>query len=110
MKCPVASTSVDNDGKTPLHHLLEFNSRRNVFMVKLLMKHSDDTIIHKAIKSRSPTWVVIKNILHGNAKLISAVDESSGFLPFMTAALDDNSNLTIVFKLLQMKPDLLVNL
>ena len=108
-KCPMALTSTDNDGKTPLHHLLEFNSRRNILMVKLLLKYSDDTIIHKAIKSKSPTWDVIENILYGNGDLISAIDECSGFFPFMTAALCDNSNLSIVFKLLQMKPDLLIS-
>ena len=62
----MALTSTDNDGKTPLHHLLEFNSRRNILMVKLLLKYSDDTIIHKAIKSRYATWEVIKEIVYGN--------------------------------------------
>ena len=107
-KCPMALTSTDNDGKTPLHHLLEFNSRRNILMVKLLLKYSDDTIIHKAIKSRYATWEVIKEIVYGNGNLISAIDESSGLFPFMTAAVNSNSNLSMVFELLQMKPDLLL--
>ena len=77
-------------------------------MVKLLLKYSDDTIIHKAIKSRYATWEVIKEIVDGNGNLISAIDESSGLFPFMTAAVNNNSNLSMVFELLQMKPDLLL--
>ena len=107
-KCPTAATSMDCDGRTPLHHLLEFNSRRNNKMSSLLLKYSDETIIHKALKSKYPTWDVIMEIVYGNGNLISAIDESSGLFPFMTAAVGDNSNLSIVFELLQMKPDLLL--
>ena len=114
-KCPTAATSMDCDGRTPLHHLIEFNSRRDSLMEALLLKYCDNTILHKALKSKSPSWNVMENIIradgiYGIGDVISAIDESSGFLPFMTAALGCNSNLTTVFKLLQMKPDLLVNL
>ena len=79
-KCPTAATSMDCDGRTPLHHLLEFNSRRDNLMSALLLKYSDDTIIHKAIKSKYPSWDVIKDIVYGNANLISAVDRQVSFL------------------------------
>ena len=84
-------------------------------MIELLLKYTDHTILHKAIQSKSAPWNVIESIIYGygaygNGNIISSMDESSGLFPFMTAALGDNSNLTTVFKLLQLKPDLLENL
>ena len=115
-KCPIAAMSMDCDGRTPIHCLLELNSMRdNNKIIELLLRYTDHTILHKALQSKSVSWNVIESIIceygtYGDGYIISSIDESSGLFPFMTAALGDNSNLTTVFKLLQMKPDLLVNL
>ena len=84
-------------------------------MIELLLAYSDHTILHKALQSKSASWNVIESIIYGygtygDGNIISSIDESSGLFPFMTAGLGVNSNLTTVYKLLQMKPDLLVNL
>ena len=113
-KCPMAAMSMDCDGRTPIHCLLEFNSMRDNMMIELLLTYTDHTILHKALQSKSASWKVVESIIYGYGTygygdIISSIDESSGLFPFMTAALGDNSNLTIVFKLLQMKPDVLIS-
>ena len=114
-KCPIAAMSMDYDGRTPIHCLLEFNSMGDNKMIELLLAYSDHTILHKALQSKSASWNVIESIIYGygtygDGNIISSIDESSGLYPFMTAALGNKNNLTTVFKLLQMKPDLLVKL
>ena len=108
-KCPSAVLSMDIYGRTPIHHLFELNSRIDKSVVQLLIQYCDNTILHKAIESSIPSYNVIDNIVLANPKLLSSVDKSSGLLPFMTAALDQTkADLTIVYKLLQLKPDVLL--
>ena len=100
---------MDIYGRTPIHHLFELNSRIDKSVVQLLIQYCDNTILHKAIESSIPSYNVIDNIVLANPKLLSSVDKSSGLLPFMTAALDQTkTDLTIVYKLLQLKPDVLL--
>ena len=108
-KCPTAALSMDIYGQTPIHHLFEFNARIDESVVQLLIQYCDNTILHKAIESNIPSYNVIENIVIANPKLLSSVDKSSGLLPFMTAALDQTkTDLTIVYKILQLKPDVLL--
>ena len=106
-KCPLVATSIDKEGRTPIHHLFQLNSRRNEKVVQLLIRYCDHTILHKALKSSCFSFHLIVQILSANPKLLSSIDTSTGFLPFMTAA-QLKISLSLVYELLHMKPDVLL--
>ena len=110
-KYPAAAMSMDKYGRTPIHHLFELNPRRHDSVVELLMSYCDDSILHKAIQSKYPCFAVIENIVSVIPALLSITDEQDTQLfPFMTAAMGGSmSDLTTAYKLLLMKPDILLH-
>ena len=111
-KCPEALRPVDENGQTPLHQLLTLtNDRRDSLLVQMLMEYCDSRVLHLSILSKYPSWDVIEYIAKENIELLSEADEENGLVAFMIAAgSGENSNLTHTYQLLQMKPDVLVNL
>ena len=108
-KCPEAVRSVDRKGQTPLHHLFAYNVRRHPSMVQMLSEYCDSSVLHKDIRSKAPYWDVIKMIAMAITDSLSTVNEETGLVAFMLAGLGKKSNLTHVYNLLQMKPDILLN-
>ena len=111
-KCPEAFRSVDENDQTPLHQLLTLtnNGRRDPLMVQMLMEYCDSRVLHLSILSKSASWDVIEHIAKENIELLSEADEENGLVAFMIAGAGKNSNLTHTYQLLQMKPDVLLNL
>ena len=107
---PAAALSMDKYGRTPIHYLFELNPWRHQSVVQLLMSYCDDTILQKAIESKYPSYTVIEKIASVKPVLLSSTHEETGLFPFMTAAMEWNrSDLTTTYKLLQMKPDILLH-
>ena len=110
-KYPAAAMSMDKYGRTPMHHLFELNPRRHDSVVELLIRYCDDSILLKAIQSKYHCSEVIENIASVIPASLSSRDEQdTGLFPFMAAAMGGSmSHLTTAYKLLQMKPDVLLH-
>ena len=107
-KCPGATQFIDNDGRTPLHHIFAFNSKPDPRVVERLVEYSNENILHMALRSDSCSLDVIKNIASAKIESLSAADTETGLVPFMFASIVKKNNLTVVFKLLLLKPDILL--
>ena len=107
-KCPGASQLIDNDGRTALHHIFEFNSKRDPQVVQILLADCNDYILLQALRSESCCWDVIEKIANKKINSLSAADTETGLVPFMFASIVKKDNLTVVFKLLLLKPDILL--
>ena len=107
-KCPGATQFIDNDGRTPLHHIFAFNTKRDPRVVERLVEYSNENILHMALRSDSCSLDVIKNIASAKIESLSAADTETGLVPFMFASIVKKNNLTVVFKLLLLKPDILL--
>ena len=104
-KCPEATQFIDNNGRTALHHIFAFNSKRDPRVVEKLVEYCNENILHLALRSESCCFDVIKNIASAKIDSLSAVDEDTGLVTFMFAGLVEN--LSVVYKLLLLKPDIL---
>ena len=107
-KCPGASQLIDNDGRTALHHIFQFNSKRDPQVVQILLADCNDYILLQALRSESCCWDVIEKIANKKINSLSAADTETGLVPFMFASIVKKDNLTVVFKLLLLKPDILL--
>ena len=106
-KCPEATQFIDSDGRTALHHIFAFNSKRDARVVERLVEYCNENILHIALRSKSCSLDVIKDIALAKIDSLSAVDEDTGLVPFMFAGLVQN--LSVVYNLLLLKPDILKN-
>ena len=106
-KCPEATQFIDNDGRTALHHIFAFNSKRDARVVERLVEYCNENILHMALRSKSCSLDVIKDIALAKIDSLSAVYEDTGLVTFMFAGLEQN--LSVVYNLLLLKPDILKN-
>ena len=107
-KCPGATQLTDNDGRTALHHILAYNSKRDPQVVQILVADCNDYILFQALRSESCSWDVIEKIANEKINSLSAYDTETGLVPFMFASIVKKNNLTVVLKLLLLKPDILL--
>ena len=108
IKCPGATQLTDNDGHTALHHIFAYNSKRDSKVVQLLVEDCNDCILLQALRSESYSWDVIEKIANEKINSLSAYDAETGLVPFMFASIVKKNNLTVIFKLLMLKPDILL--
>ena len=114
-KFPQALISTDSTGKTPLHHAAIHSLRHdkmNENCYELLSEKSPLTVVHQAIHARINLYHL--RIIFKDEKKINALtmeDGESGLVPFMLAAEcnrdDVFENLSVVYELLLMKPDVM---
>ena len=107
-KCTGASEFTDKNGQTALHHIFAFNSKRDPQVVQMLIADCNDHILLQALRSKSCCWDVIEKIAKEKINSLSVSDTETGLVPFMFASVVKKNNLTIVFKLLLLKPDILL--
>jgi len=117
-KFPQATTSVDIDGMTPLHHAAINLSRKRISQEchDLLLTRSAPIVVHRAIEA-GLDWKYLHPIVMAKLDALTLEDEESGLVPFMLAAKkcnddDDNDDgasglLSMVYKLLCLRPDVL---
>ena len=72
-KCPEATQLIDNDGRTALHHIFAFNSKRDAQVVERLVEYCNENILHMALRSKSCSLDVIKDISLAKIDSLSAV-------------------------------------
>ena len=113
-KCPQATTSVDIDGMTPLHHaainLPQKKTSQDCHDV--LLARSSPIVVHKAIEA-GMGWEYLYPIVMAKTDALTMEDAESGLIPFMIAAMKCNDNhvdgvlgsLSVVYELLCLKPD-----
>ena len=108
-KCPTAAMSVDNDGLSPLYHLLAFNTKSDQSVIRTLLKYCDNSVLNQALSSRETSSHVIKLIAMFKFESLSEVDAESGLLPFMICSQKENyHDLTLTYELIKLKPDILL--
>ena len=112
-KCPHATTAIDNNGKTPLHHVIT-STRHNMEKrcYDLLVQASPDTVVHEAARARIDSVDDMKLIARLKINSLAIQEEESRLLPFMIAAQvceEDNDvcGLSNVYELLSMMPQVL---
>merc|ERR1712038_1648781 len=114
-KCPQATTAVDWKGKAPLHHAITSTKHNmHVNSYNLLLRHSPDRVVHKAIEAG-----LYGDDLYGLVKVkvnaLTVQDGESRLLPFMMMAVDSSHvisiyegdsllSLTVSYELLSMNP------
>jgi len=114
-KCPQAASAIDSTGKTALHHTFA-STKQNMDQqcFDLLLQHSPEIVGYYAIQSKS-LWHEVKPVVEAKITCLKTMkDEESGLLPFMMMAvqrdideLSSNGQLTGVYELLCMQPDVL---
>jgi len=115
-KCPQATTSIDIDGMTPLHHAVINLSHGNITQEchDLLLAQSLPIVVHRAIKA-GMGWNYLHFIAMAKTDALTLEDEESGLVPFMLAAEkcgneDDDGmlrSLSMVYELLCLQPDVM---
>ena len=108
-KCPEMVECIDNTGRTALHHLIEFNHKREAYTVKYLASCSNKNVLYEMISCQSSgsdvKLAIVEVISLNKYELLSAIDEESGLLPFMSACVGKDYDLAVAYKLFRLKPD-----
>ena len=112
-KCPLMIECVDNTGRTALHHIIEFNPKRDQKVVRCLALHSNGTVVFAMLKCEQcetdVKLAIIESIGCAKHDALKCEDEETGLLPFMFVSMGEEYNLSVAFKLLQKMPDYLKN-
>ena len=112
-KCPEMIKCVDKTGRTPLHHLIEFNPKRDPNVVRCLASNSNGSVVFAMIKCEQcetdVKLAIIESIVCANHEALKCEDEETGLMPFMFACMGEEYNLSVAYKLLQKMPDYLKN-
>lgn len=115
-KYPLITTAVDNTGRTPFHHAITSTIQNmDSRSYALLASRSPDQVVHLAIQSAIhclssyTPWHEVYDIAKAKMNALEIEDEQSGLVPFMMVAEegDGSLELTAVYELLSMKPDVL---
>jgi len=64
--CPEAITAVDNNGKTPMHHVITST------------RHCPDTVVHQAIRSGGLCWDDLHELVKAKIDALTLDDVESG--------------------------------
>merc|ERR1712165_381284 len=114
-KCPQATTSIDIDGMTPLHHAAINLSKKQISQEchDLLLARSPPIFVHRAIKA-GMDWEYLDPIVMTKLDALTMEDEESGLVPFMLVAEKCSNedvgmlrSLSVVYGLLCLQPDVL---
>ena len=101
----------DKTGRTALHHLIEYNPRRDENLVQCL---SNGTVVYDMIRCEQCETEVkmdmIESISCAHHEALRCEDEETGLMPFMIACMGEEYNLSVGYKLLQKMPEYLKNL
>ena len=112
-KCPEMIKCVDKTGRTPLHHLIKFNPKRDQDVVRCVALCSNGTVVFAMLKCEQcetdVKLAIIESIGCANHDALKCEDEETGLLPFMFVSMGEEYNLSVAFKLLQKMPDYLKN-
>ena len=86
-KCPQATTSIDIDGMTPLHHAIINLPKKKISQEchELLLAQSPPTVVHRAIEA-GMDWEYLHPIVMAKLNALTLEDEKSSLVPFMLAA------------------------
>ena len=110
-KCPLMIECLDKTGRTALHHLIEFNPKREPRVVHYLAKHTNRIVLYAMIQCKpcvsDVKMEIIETIACANPEVLSAEDEKTGLMPFMFACMGEEYNLSVAYKLLLKMPDYL---
>lgn len=108
-KCPQMTSAVDSTGKTPLHHAIASTKQNmDTRCYNLLRQHSPDNVVNLALKSESPLWHEILDIVKIKINGLRIEDKESGLMPFMLAAEKGiGLDVDAVYELLCLQPDVL---
>ena len=111
VKCPLMIQCKDKTGRTALHHLIEYNPKRDESIVQCL---SNGTVVYDMIRCEQCETEVkmdmIESISCANHEALRCQDEETGLMPFMFACMGEEYNLSVGYKLLQKMPEYLKNL
>ena len=95
---------VDNTGRTILHHLIEFNPKRDQDVIKCVASHSNGTVVFAMIRCQQcethVKLVIIKSIVCANHEALKCEDEETGLMSFMFACMGEEYNLSVAYTLL----------
>ena len=113
---PQATTSIDIDGMTPLHHAVINlpKKKTNQECYDLVLEQSPPTVVHRAIEA-GMDWECLCPIAMAKTDALTMEDEESGLVPFMLAAEkcgngnddDMSGSLSMAYELLCLQPDVL---
>ena len=113
-RCPLMIECVDKTGRTALHHLIEFNPKRDEDVVRCVASHSNGTVVFAMIACQQcetdVKLTIIESIASAKHEALKCEDEETGLMPFMIACMGEEYNLSVGYKLLLNMPDYLKNL